>query len=141
MLFRKMLRDMSRHNTQFISIFIMAFLSAYIYAGVGGEWIALRQSVNDFYDKTNIADVFLYGNEFSAEDTEAVQDIDSVTAVERRLELDSFADLTDSPNLTLFFLEKNELSAAYLVEGEEFDINDTEGIWIDKRFADARKGI
>lgn len=139
MLFRKMLRDMSRHKTQFLSIFIMAFLAVYIYSGVGGEWLGLRKSADNYYDKTNLADVFLYGSGFSEEDSEAVRNTDHVTAVERRLEIDASAKLDGTPNITLFFVEKNEISSLYLVEGKNFDLNDTEGIWIDKRFADARE--
>lgn len=138
MLFRKMLRDMGRHKTQFVSIFIMAFLAVYIYCGVGGEWRGIKESVNEFYEETNIADVFLYGNGFSDGDSKAVKNIESVTNVERRLEVDTIADMDGDPEITLNFIEKNKISSAYLVEGEKFDIDDANGIWIDKRFADAR---
>jgi len=139
MLLRKMLRDMGRHKTQFISIFLMAFLASYIYSGVGGESIGLRQSVNAFYEETNIADVFLYGSDFSEADTEAVNQISSVTESERRLEISTVAELDDNPDMTLFFVAGNQISSIYLLEGEPFDIDSTEGIWIDKRFADARE--
>lgn len=138
MLFRKMLRDMGRHKTQFVSIFIMAFLAVYIYCGVGGEWRGIKESVNEFYEETNIADVFLYGDGFSDDDSKAVRKIESVTNVERRLEVDTIADMDGDPEITLNFVEKNEISSAYLVEGEKFDVDDADGIWIDKRFADAR---
>lgn len=137
MLFKKMLRDMGRHKTQFISIFLMAFLAMFIYSGVGGEWRGLQKSADNYYEKTNLADIWLYGNGFSAEQAEAVEALDEVDSVERRLEASAVTDLKNSPTLTLYFVEKNEISSLSLVEGSEFDKNDTEGIWLDKRFADA----
>jgi len=41
MLIKKMLRDMKNNKTQFASIFLMAFLAVFIYAGIGGEWVGL----------------------------------------------------------------------------------------------------
>lgn len=138
MLFKKMLRDMGRHKTQFVSIFIMAFLAVFIYTGVGGEWIGLVHSSDDFYKATNLADVWVYGNNFSDEQEEAVSEVEGVKSVERRLVLDATADFDNNPNIAMHFVEKNQISKLYLVEGEEFDVNDSEGIWLDKRFCDAK---
>ena len=137
MLTRKMFRDMGRHKTQFISIFLMAFLAIFIYAGVGAEWRGLQKSVDDFYGETNLADVWLYGSGFTDAEAEAVQNIPGVAAVERRLELAAIGDYENTPVLNLYFVEKNEISKMYLVHGETFDKADTDGIWLDKRFADA----
>ena len=51
MLARKMLRDIAKHKAQFISIFLMAFLGVFVFAGVGGESVGLEVNVNDFYLK------------------------------------------------------------------------------------------
>ena len=51
MLFKKMLRDIRKHKTQFISIFLMAFLGVFVFSGVGGESVGLEVNVNDFYLK------------------------------------------------------------------------------------------
>ena len=51
MLAKKMLRDIAKHKTQFISIFLMAFLGVFVFAGVGGESVGLEVNVNDFYLK------------------------------------------------------------------------------------------
>ena len=52
MLFKKMLRDIRKHKTQFLSIFLMAFLGVFVFAGVGGESVGLETNVNDFYNAT-----------------------------------------------------------------------------------------
>jgi putative ABC transport system permease protein len=136
MLFRKMLRDMGRRKTQFISIFLMAFLAVFIYCGIGGEWRGILKSSNDFYKKTNLADIFIYGNSFSAEQADAVYEVENVVNVERRLEIDAVLNIENFPALKLYFVEKGEISMPYTVDGDDFDIR-TSGIWLDCRFAKA----
>ena len=138
MLFRKMLRDMGNHKTQFLSIFIMAFLGVYIYAGIGGEWIGLRSNSDAYYRETNFADVWVYGKNFSAQDETAVKKLGGVTGAERSLILDGAADLSGNPKLSLHFLEKDTITKSHLVKGEGFR-DDADGIWVDDRFASAHR--
>ena len=63
MLFKKMLRDMKKHKMQFISIFLMAFITLLVFVGVGAEVQGLDNSVHDFYNQTNMADIWLYGED------------------------------------------------------------------------------
>ncbi len=137
MLFRKMLRDMGNHKMQFVSIFLMAFLGVFIYAGVGGEWIGLRNNSDKYYRETNLADVWVYGKNFTAQDEAAAEKVSGVTGAERRLVLDGAADLGGKPKLTLHFLGGNTVTKPYLVRGEGFH-SDADGIWLDDRFASAR---
>ena len=55
-----MLRDIAKHKTQFLSIFLMAFLGVFVFAGVGGESVGLEVSVNEYYNATNLADGWIY---------------------------------------------------------------------------------
>lgn len=137
MLFRKMLRDMGRHKTQFISIFIMAFLGVFIYAGVGGEWQGLKKTVTDYYQATNFADVWLYGSSFSQKDEEAVRKLSGVTGTERCFVADSIGKFSNNPKITLRFVDGDKISKAYRISGEAFS-SSGDGIWIDARFAKAR---
>lgn len=136
MLFRKMLRDMGRHKTQFLSIFLMAFLGVYIYAGIGGEWKGLQKTVSRYYEETNLANVWLYGTNFSEDDERAVQAIDGITGTERCLVLDSVGKFSNDPKISLHFVEKGDINRCHLVSGEAFS-TDKDGIWIDDRFAKA----
>jgi putative ABC transport system permease protein len=77
-----MLRDMGKHKTQFISIFIMAFLGVFIYSGIGGEWMGLRNTVNNYYKETNFANVWIYGTNFSKEDEDSLKKLQDVTGTE-----------------------------------------------------------
>ena len=60
MLFKKMLRDIRKHKTQFISIFLMAFLGVFVFAGVGGESVGIEVNSDNFYNETNLADGWIY---------------------------------------------------------------------------------
>jgi putative ABC transport system permease protein len=137
MLTRKMLRDMSRNKSQFVSIFLMAFLALFIYTGVGGEWRGLAKSSDHLYREANLADIWLYGNGFTAAQESDVLSVPGITQAERRLKLDAAGQLTGSPHISLFLLEKGLISSLYITEGAPFDIEDTDGIWLDTRFADA----
>ncbi len=53
---KKMLRDIKKHKTKFISIFLMAFLGMFVFAGMGSESLGLEVNSNQFYEETNIAD-------------------------------------------------------------------------------------
>lgn len=138
MLFRKMLRDMGKHKTQFISIFLMAFLGVFIYAGIGGEWMGLKKTSTEYYKDTNLANIWLYGSGFSENDEESVQKIDGITGTERCLTVDSVGKFSNDPKISLHFLEKGYITKSYLVSGEEFS-TDKDGIWIADRFAKAHK--
>lgn len=136
MFFRKMLRDMSNTKTQFISIFLMAFLGVFIYSGVGGDWYGMQRTVDKYYETKNLADVFIYGKGFSAEAAGSVSKVPGVTNVQRRLTLKAVTDLPNNPDLNVHFVEKDEISRCFTVSGQEFSV-DKDGLWLDDQFARA----
>lgn len=136
MLLKKMFRDMKLNKTQFISIFLMAFLGVFIYAGIGGEWMGLKKSADKYYKETNFSDVWLYGSNFSKEDQEKLQKIGDITGTERKLIIEGIGNFNNSPKISLHFITENKISKLYLVHGENFSIN-KDGLWIDDRFAKA----
>lgn len=138
MLFKKMLRDIRRHKTQFISIFLMAFLGVFVFAGVGGESVGLEVNVNEFYNDTNLADGWIYSNYIDDLFLYQVNCLGATNQMERQLVVDSVADFSNDPEITLHFVENNTISKFYLIEGEPLDINDKGGVWLDKSFADAK---
>ena len=138
MLFRKMLRDIRKHKTQFISIFLMAFLGVFVFAGVGGESVGLEVNVNQFYEDTNLADGWIYSPYLNDAFLYQVDSLGATTQMERQLVIDSVADFENDPEITLHFVENNTISKFYLVDGEVLDVNDSDGVWLDKSFADAK---
>ncbi len=138
MLFKKMLRDMRKHKTQFLSIFLMAFLGVFVFAGVGGESVGLEVSSNTFYEDTNLADGWIYSANLDNDFIDKVNNLSQTTASERQLVIDSVADFSNDPDITLHFVENNTISKFYLIDGEPLNISDSDGVWLDKSFADAK---
>lgn len=138
MLAKKMLRDISRHKAQFISIFLMAFLGVFVFAGVGGESVGLEVNVNNFYNDTNLADGWIYSYGIDDIFLDQIDALGATTQMERQLVVDSVGDFKNDPEITLHFVENNTISKFYLIEGEKLDINDEDGVWLDKSFADAK---
>jgi len=138
MLKKKMIRDIRKHKTQFLSIFLMAFLGVFVFAGVGGESVGLEVNVDKFYDDTNLADGWIYSNYINELFLDQVNCLGATTQMERQLVVDSVANFSNDPEITLHFVENNTISKFYLIEGEPLDINDKDSVWLDKSFADAK---
>ena len=88
MLFKKMLRDIAKHKTQFLSIFLMAFLGVFVFAGVGGESVGLEVSVNDYYDATNLADGWIYSANLDDDFVDKVNNLSPTKDSERQIRLE-----------------------------------------------------
>ena len=138
MLYKKMIRDLGNYKIQFISVFLMAFIGMFIFSGVGGEALALEDTINTYYDETNLADGWIYGSNINNDFVDKVNDLNQTQNTERQLVVDSVGDFSNNPDVELHFLEDNEISKPYLVEGKEFNLSDEDGVWLDKNFADAK---
>lgn len=138
MLILKMIRDMKKNFVQFIVIFLMAFMGSFVFSGISAEWYGIEKTINDYAEKSNFADIWLYGENFSKDDLKAVEKISGISETERRVSLEAIGDFSNKPNLNIHFLEKNEVNKPSIVEGSEFNLSDRESIWIDKNFASAK---
>ncbi len=140
MLFNKMMRDVRLHFGQFASIFLLSFLAAFLYTGVAGEVAGVAHARDAYHEQTNLADAWIYGENFSDEQLQKLAQIDGINEVQSRQYLQS----TDSGNNTLYlyFQDENIISMPMVLEGEAY-LPDAEGseqkIWIAKRFADEQQ--
>ncbi|MDO5860486.1 MAG: FtsX-like permease family protein [Methanobrevibacter sp.] len=116
----------------------MAFLGVFIFTGVGGESLGLEANVNQFYEDTNLADGWIYSPYLNDLFLEQVYLLGATTQMERHVVIDSEADFENKPDITLHFVENNTISKFYLMEGEPLNINDSNGVWLDKDFANAK---
>ena len=116
----------------------MAFLGVFVFAGVGGESVGLEVNSNDFYEETNLADGWIYSAYINDLFMYQVDCLGATTDMERQAVVDSVADFDNDPDVTLHFVENNTISKFYLIEGKKLDINDKDGVWLDKSFADAK---
>ena len=89
-------------------------------------------------EDTNLADGWIYSMDINDLFMYQVDILGPTTQMERQYVVDSVADFDNDPDITLHFVENNTISKFYLVEGEKLDINDSDGVWLDKSFADAK---
>lgn len=133
---KKMLRDIKINKTQFISIFLMAFLGIFAFCGVCGEYYGLEQTSSDFYSETNLADGWIYNTTITDDALDKINNF--TTDSEKQLVVQSVGNFSNDPDITLHFVEDNEISKFHVSEGEDFNLSDDSGVWLDKRFADAQ---
>ena len=133
---KKMLRDIKINRTQFIAIFLMAFLGIFAYTGIYAEYYGLVQTSDGFYADTNMADAWIYNDGFDDASLDKIAGF--TTQTDRQEVVQSQANLENKPDVTLHFIENGTISKFYTTEGEDFNPNDSSGVWLDARFADAR---
>ena len=134
-----MFRDMRKTPMQFASIFLMAFLTLWLYAGVTSQWYGIEQYLNQYNAETNLAHMWAYGGIFSEGDVREVLRMPGITQAQRRLRVSAEGQGENKPALTLYFLEDNAINMPTLIEGAPFDFTRkaAQSIWLDGRFAEA----
>ena len=137
MLFRKLWRDLLQNKTQFFSIFLMSVLGMWIFVGLDAEASGAGQAAADYYEEYNLSDLWLQGENFSAEDLKNVEKVRGVKQAERRFLLNGTAELENNPYMYIGFLTTNDISKLVLEQGEPYT-EDKDGIWVEKDFAKAK---
>ncbi|MDO5824700.1 ABC transporter permease [Methanobrevibacter sp.] len=115
----------------------MAFLGIFAFCGICSEYYGLEQTSSDFYNETNLADGWIHKTSFNKSDFEKINDI--AYQSERQAVVQSIGGFDNNPDITLHFLENNDISKFYVSQGKDIDIDDESGVWLDKRFADAKE--
>jgi putative ABC transport system permease protein len=133
---KKMLRDIRINKTQFIAIFLMAFLGIFAYCGIYGEYYGLVQTSDAYYNQTNMADGWIYNTDFDNSALDKISEFS--TQSDRQAVVQSQIDLENKPDITLHFVEDGTISKFHTAEGVDFDPSDEDGIWLDARFAEER---
>lgn len=137
MLFRKMLREMGKNFGQFFSILILAFLTVTLYTGLEGNVIGGKQARESFHEVVNLADGWMYGEGFTEDNLRAVQELDFIKEAQLRMSVTGTAPDQNGAQMDIYLATENQVNKPYLISGEEFDPEDTEGIWLASTFADA----
>ena len=116
----------------------MAFLGVYVFAGFGAESFGFEETASTYYGETNLADGWIYASDLDDDFVDKVNALSSTKDSERKLIVNSIADFDNDPDITLHFLEDDDISKFYLVKGEEFNLSDGDGVWLDIRFAESK---
>lgn len=133
MLRRKMVRDIKQNLSQFITIFLMVFIGVMAYSGIESYMEEMKQTANNFYGDYNLQDLNVM-RALSEKDLDTIENIDNVKDANGKLTVNSVLENDSDVTLSMNFIEENNVSKFYVVEGEEFKL-DTKGIWLDNFFA------
>lgn len=145
---KKLFREIKGNFGQFFTIFAMIFLAIMAFSGISAFSDGLKFSSVEFYEKNNLQDLWLYGENFTDDELEKIKALDDVADVERYLSMQGSVDVENTEDsevenipVELNFLdtedaEKN-ISSLYLRDGEEYS-PDKDGVWLGYYFAKAR---
>ena len=133
MLRKKMIRDIKQNLSQFITIFLMVLIGVMAYSGIESYMEGMKKTADNFYTDYNLQDLNIMGK-LSEKDVETVKQIDDVKNAEGKLNISTILEDNTDITLSMNFIETNEISKFYIVDGEKFDSN-TNGIWLDNFFA------
>ena len=131
MLNKKMIRDIKKNLSQFITIFLMVMIGVMAYSGIKAYMDGMSESANKFYLENNLQDLNVMGS-FSDSDLEKIKNIAGIVDAEGKLALTGTSD--NDTTLLLSFIETNNISKFYVIDGEGFDA-DKSGVWLDNFYA------
>ena len=80
---KKMYRDIRFNKSQFITIFLMVFLGVFVFSGVHSYMDGMQKSGEEYYEKNNLQDIWLSGENFTNKDLEDVKKVSNVKDAER----------------------------------------------------------
>lgn len=131
---KKRLRDIKQNKMQFFNIFIMVFLGVFVFAGIHAYMDGMEKSADNYYKSNNFQDIWLSGENFSTEDLEKVKNTENIKDAEKLLTINTELENKEGVTLETNFIESNNISKMYVVEGEEFS-KDKKGVWFDSYLA------
>ncbi len=132
MLLKKMFRDIKKSLSQFITIFLMVLIGVMAYSGIEAYMDGMKYTADKFYSENNLQDLNLIGSNFTNDDLDRIKELDNVNDAERKLSVTGTTD--NDKTLLISFIESNNISKFYVVEGEKFDYNKS-GVWLDEFYA------
>lgn len=139
MLFRKMLRELKMNFGQFFSVFLLAALAMMLFCTLEGHVLSQRTAREKFHAACNLSDLWIYGEGFSQEDLEAVRNLDFVEDAQLRMSAVGTAPECDGVQVDFYLERENLVNCPYLISGEPFNPEDTEGVWLSAAFAKLRE--
>lgn len=134
MLKKKMIRDVLKNKSQFITILLMVMVGVMVYAGIEAYMDGMTDTANRFYTKNNLPDVNVIGTSFTKDDLNDIKSIDNVVDAERKLTLTMNDAKDNNKSYLVNFIEDNNISKFYVKDGTSFD-KEKSGVWLDYFYA------
>lgn len=138
MLIRKMLRELRTNRGAFLSIFLMALLAMAMFCTFEGHVLSKNASRDIFHKKCNLSDLWIYGEGFSEQQLDEVRELDIIDSAQLRMSVTGTAPECDGVQVDIYLERENVVNTPYLIKGEPFNPEDTEGVWLANAFAELR---
>ncbi len=129
-----MIRDILHNKSQFLTIFLMVLIGVMVYVGIESYLDGMIQTADTFYTENNLQDLNVLGTNLTIDDLNKVKKIDHVNDAERKLVVTGIDASKDDKTYLISFIESNNISKFYVVDGVEFDAN-KKGVWLDNFYA------
>ncbi|MFP3155741.1 FtsX-like permease family protein [Lachnospiraceae bacterium ZAX-1] len=114
-LFKKLLRDIIKSKGQFITITFVVILGALFYSGLSSASVMLDDYAKEYYEKNNLADIWMYYSNITEEDSKVLDDVAGIEDYELRF---TYQSRTDEKTLKIHsFHDNSNINKLYLVEG------------------------
>lgn len=139
MLMRKLRRDLTWNWTQFLAMTLLCALGTCVFCGLDATWRLIDLSMDRYYSKTVLADLWMSSDSFSKADVRNILHMDGVENAQARL-TDSFdvKELDDDTVLLTHAVDDRfEINIPLLKEGSMLELSDVRGCLVDERFAAA----
>lgn len=138
MLLRKLWRTMGLYKAQFISMIIMISLGIGIFIGFNMEWVSIEKNTGGFFDDTGFADYRIVSEAgFTKNDLKSIEDMDGVDRASRYVCVNADVKGRDGDSVALTVTENEDVSGFMVVQGDAYDSESADGIWLSDRYAGA----
>ena len=135
MLFRKMLREFKSNFGLFFSIFLLSALAIAMFCTMEGHVLSQNAAREKYHEECNLSDLWMYGEGFTQDELDEIRTLDFVEAAQIRMSVTGTTPEFAGVQVDMFLERENVVNTPYLVKGEEFNPEDTEGIWLANAFA------
>lgn len=138
MLIRKTFRDFRKNFGTFFSVFLLSGLAIALFCTFEGHVLSQHVAREEFHKECRLSDIWVYGEGFTQKQLQKVRDLDFVEDAQLRTSLKGSAPDYDGVQVDLYLEDENVVNTPYYIEGEPFDPQDKDGIWIANAFAKRR---
>ena len=135
MLRKKMIRDIIKNKSQFITIFLMILIGVMVYIGIESYMTGMSTASDNFYIKNNLQDLNILGTSFKKSDLDKIKHLDNVKNAERKMEINATDADNEEKNYLVTFIESNNISRFHVIKGIPF-MSSKKGVWIDNSYAE-----
>lgn len=128
---KKLFRTLLVYKVQFFAVFFMMLIGVSVFVGLNSAWYGLQSYADEYYEKTNLADAWIYTTDITKDNLSQIEDISGVSDVSRRLYLDgTHGDQT----VSVFYIENTADCNFLVTSGAAFDMH-TDGMWLFDEYA------